>query len=408
MKIRDVAMKIREPLIHKLKDVSGAAIALVALSMIALLSAVALAVDVGMLVTARTEAATLADATALAGAGVYLQTTDSAQAHNDAVAFGSANNTVQGQNVPVLHEDVVVIPDEWTVKVNVHRTKSRGNAVPTFFARIFGINEVDIVAHAAAWAVKSSTIGGEDEASCPALPLALLDKYIESNETPGWQAPEVVEGWDSDDHGTLIRLKQKPNAGDEPPPVSNEIDYCNETSESSSWQCWWRNEGEDPNTENVEDKILGTNCTDPVSDGDTVYNAAGGMQSQVHQPFRDLIDMDPGLAWCDDCGGENGCVVDTFAADPSECFVGESIRLRSVPVVDPSTITGTGSGINAQVDGFVGVFVERVAETYAGNEQTNGKMNVYLRIITEGGSGSGAEEGENDPEAFIRTLQLIE
>ncbi|HSM07446.1 MAG TPA: pilus assembly protein TadG-related protein [Gemmatimonadota bacterium] len=391
---------------NRMRDTVGAAIALVALSMVALLAGVALAVDVGMMVTARTEAATLADAAAMAGAGV-LVLTDSATAHDAAVAFGSSNNTVRGQNVTIRNEDVEVIPDEWTVKVTVHRTRARDSAVPTFFARIFGVNEVDIRAHAAAWSVRSSTIGDETEATCPALPLALLDKYTESNDEPGWQAPEEVVGWGEEDHGTLVRLKGKPNAGEEPLPVTNEIDYCNETASSSAWRCWWRNEEESSDTEYVEDKILGENCTDPVSDGDIVYNAAGNMQSQVHDPFRSLIDLDPDLEWCEDCGGQNdvGCVVE---APSNECFQGVSVRLRTVPVVDPSTINGTGDGVNAEVIGFVGVFVERVAETYAGNEQVNGKMNVYLRIVTLGGTGTGAEEGENDPEAFVRTVQLIE
>jgi hypothetical protein len=270
---------------------------------------------------------------------------------------------------------------------------------------------VDITAHAAAWAVESSTIGTENDTSCPALPLALLDKYIESNDDPGWQAPEEVVGWGEEDHGTLVRLKGKPNSGTEPLPVTNEIDYCNETSSSSAWRCWWRDEEESSDTEYVEDKILGENCTDPVSQGDIVFNAAGNMQSQVHDPFRSLIDLDPDLEWCDNCAGvdelgfDKGCVVE---APSSECFQGVSKRLRTVPVVDPSTINGTGDGINAEVIGFVGVFVERVAETYAGNEQVNGLMNVYLRMITLGGSGTGSEEGENDPEAFVRTVQLIE
>lgn len=393
---------------RRIREERGAAIALVALTMIAMLSAVALAVDVGMLVTARTEAQTLADAAALEGARTLRETQgDSALAHNETVAFGSAHNTVRGENVPIRVEDVEVIPAEWTVRVNAHRTRARQNAVPTFFARIFGVREVDIVAHAAAWAVESSTIGGTHP-TCPALPLALLDKYTENNGEPGFQtdiAPaDDVTGWTAADHGTLIRLKQKPNAGLEPDPVSNEIDYCNESSSSSSWRCWWRNEGEDPNTENVANKIRGENCTDLVSSGDDVYNAAGGMQSNVHDDFKWLIDQHPELKWCDDCA-ENGCVVEY----PSEtCFQGDSKRLRSIPIVNPTTINGTGSGINATVIGFMGVFVERVAVTYAGNEQTNGKMNVYLRLTVEGGTGSGSENGENNPEALVRTLQLIE
>ena len=393
----------------RLKDRAGAAIALVALSMVALLSAVALAVDVGMLVTARTEAQTLADGAALEGARVLMKSQgDSAAAHAAAMDAGSTDNTVRGVNVPVLEEDVDVLPDEWTVRVRVRRTTARGNAVPTYFARVFGVNEVDIVTNAAAWAIESSTVGNEDDASCPALPLALLDKFVESNGEPGWQPPEEVVGWTADDHGTLVRLKQKPNAGFEPLPVTNEIDYCEDSTQGSSWRCWWRDENEDPNSPNVAAKIRGEDCTDPLSDSDSIYNASGNMQSNVHDDFKWLIEQEPDLEWCDDCGGDNGCVVE---APSNECFTGESLRLRTIPIVDQYTLcpTCSGSEIHGEVTGFMGVFVERVAETYAGNEQVNGKMNVYLRFITIGGQATGGEEeGEHDPEALVRTLQLIE
>lgn len=392
---------------RRVRNESGAAIVLVALTMVAMISAVALAVDVGMLVTARTEAQTLADAAALEGARTLLEFQgDSAKAHNEAVAFGSAHNTVRGEYVPIRNEDVLVIPAEWTVKVDARRIQARGNAVPTFFARIFGVRAVDITAHAAAWSVPSSTIGGDDP-TCPALPLALLDKYIENNGEPGFQTnispADVVSGWTAADHGTLVRLKQKPNAGVEPAPVTNEIDYCQDSANSSSWRCWWRNEDEEPNTGNVSDKIRGLNCTDPVSTGDDVFNASGGMQSNVHDDFRWLIEQDPDLEWCETCA-QNGCVVE-YPSD--QCFEGTSLRMRTVPIVDPTTINGTGVGTNGHVIGFMGVFVERVAATYAGNEQTNGKMNVYLRLTVEGGIGTGTD-GEDDPEAFVRTLQLIE
>jgi len=392
---------------RKLRERRGAAIALVALCMVALLSAVALAVDGGMLLTARTEAQTLADAAAMAGAGALIQNQgDSAIAAQAAANFGSANNTVRGENVPILPEDVEVIVDEWTVRVNVRRTADRGNAVPTFFARIFGVDQVNVTADAAAWAVTSSTIGEEDNPTCPALPLALLDKYVESNGDPGWQPGEQIEGWTANDHGTLVRLKQKPNAGSEPPPVTNSIDYCQESSHGSSWRCWWRLEEEAPNTGNVSDKIRGENCTNPVSIDDSVYNASGNMQSVVKDDFPWLIDQDPDLEWCDQCA-TNGCVV---RSPSSECFEGTSPRVRTVPIVEPTSINGNGSNINAQVIGFMGVFVEQVSQTYAGGPASGskGNWNVYLRLINASGTGSGSDDGEDDPENFVRTIQLKE
>lgn len=411
-----MAVDIKKLLIEKLRETRGAAIVLVALTMVALLSAVALAVDVGMLVTARAESQTLADGAALHGARVLMKSQgDENDARAAAMLAGSNDNTVRGHNVPILAEDVDVIPDEWTVRVRVRRTADRGNAVPTFFARVFGVNEVDVTADAAAWSVESTTVGNEGDVSCPALPLALYNKFIESNDEPGWQEPEEIIGYSAEDHGTVIRLKTQPSAsGDqEPSPVSNAIDYCSQ--QDSSWRCWWRMEDEEPSTGPVADKIRGENCTDPVSAEDDVYNASGNMQSNVHDDFNWLLEQDPDLEWCGDCAGEDGdgqpqgCVVE---APSNDCFTGTSLRLRSVPIIDPhSVVDGGGSGANThgEVTGFIGVFVERVAAEFAApGDGPKGQRNVYLRIIHESGSGSGGEDDGEEEQGFIRTLQLIE
>lgn len=404
---------LTQELKDRVRDTSGAAIALVALAMVALLSAVALAVDVGMLVTARTEAQTVADGAALEGARELRDSQGNVeQARTQAILAGSSDNTVRGENVSVLEEDVDVIPEEWTVRVRVHRTTARGNAVPTFFARIFGVDEVNIVTHAAAWAALSTTIGSEEDPTCPALPLALLDEYEESNGEPGWQEPETIVGWSEDDHGKLIKLKVQPSqSGDqEPPPVSNDIDYCNDSASDSSWRCWWRMEDEDPNTENVEDKVSAENCTDPVSLGDSVYNASGNMQSILDE-FRDLIaaaeDIHGPLTWNDSPpSSDRGCV---WSVDEDKCFTGTSLLIRTVPIVDPASVTGSGQNISAHVTGFMGVFVEKVAAQYAGSDPgPPGQQNVYLRLIHDGGTGTGDGDGENTEEGLVRTLQLIE
>ena len=403
-------------LAEKLHDASGAAIALVALAMVALLSAVALAVDIGMMVTARTEAQVVADGAALEGARfLMLSQGDSAGAHARAMAVGSIDNTVRGENVQILEEDVDVIPDEWTVRVRAKRVEARGNAVPTYFARIFGVDEVDIVAEGAAWSVESTTVGADDT-SCPALPLALYDKFIESNDEPGWQDPETIVGWGPDDFGNVLRLKTQPSAsGDpEPDPVVNEIDYCSQTD--SSWRCWWRMEDEEPNTQNVSDKIRGENCIDPVNMTDEIYNASGNMQSNVHDDFSWLVEQDPDLEWCGTCGDQQtGCVVE---APSNQCYTGTSLRLRTVPVVDPVSVVGPdgapdgGANTHGDVTGFVGVFVEVVAAEFQagldGNNGPPGQRNVYLRIINQGGAGTGGADDGGDPEATVRTLQLIE
>lgn len=392
---------------NRMRDTTGAAIVLVALSMVALLSAVALSVDVGMLVTARAESQALSDAAALAGAGILRDTNGNVdQTYDETVQFASTNNTVRGAHVPAADVEVQIIPDEWTVRVRVETAQS------TFFARIFGVNQVDIATKSAAWAVESSTIGSGDDDSCPALPLTLLDKYNENGDDPGWQPdanpPEEIVGWDETDHGKLLRLYQKKNAPDERPEVHNYSDYCLETTQGSSYRCYWHQDT--PNVPDINKRIEGEEC-EAVGVGDTVVNASGAKQAAI-AAWSGLIQNDPhGLSWDPDIG-EGGCVV--AAAAPDKCFTGTSKRLRTVPVLDPTTLVdgqGGGQQIDGVVVGFQGVFVENAAPFWDAPLVTSGwgSSHVYLRLVQVGGDGPSNEEpGENNPEATVRDLQLIE
>jgi len=420
---------MRMAISSKLRDRAGAAIALVALAMVALLAAVALAVDVGMLVTARTEAQLVGDATALEGARVLRDTNgDSAQAHNEAVAFGSTNNTVRGENVPILNEDVEVIPDEWTVRVRVNRTDARGNPVPTYFARIFGVNAVDITANAAAWAAPATTTGGDPNSACP-LPLALLDAFDDANDNGRWDPGEQMDGWDATDHGKLVKIKlhpasqggggkgggkgggTTPGGGGEGPPVEYNVDYCTHSGPDASWRCWWHHEGEGTGNDVLSPRIHpGTDCGPAISIGDDVVSSPGNRQNLVINEFGSLMGADPDKVWCEDCADDDrGCVVE---AGSLSCYDGASIRMRSVPIVDPSSIEDSGSNKHGEIIGFMGVFIEKVSPTYASGSTSAasgvpGLRNVYARLIVEGGSGSTGGGGDSE-ESLLRNLQLIE
>lgn len=416
---------------------AGAALVLVALTMVTLLSAVALAVDVGMLVTARTESQLVGDAAALAGAGALRVAGDSLAAHNAALTY-AAHNSVRGENVPILAEDVDVILDEWTVRVRVNRTQARGNAVPTFFARIFGIDEVDISTTSAAWAAPATTSGGDADAAC-GLPLALIDKFDDANGNGVYEPHlgETIQGFDEGDHGKLIKLKlfADEEGGGEPPAfcttdyepgseVDYNIDYCN--SAESSWKCWWRpdhpSEGGGGGVDALGPLIYpGDGCSEAVSIGDIIWAASGdgNKQSLVNgespagHTFVDLINADADKEWCPDCAsGGRGCVVESGS---TTCFSGSSVRNRSVPVVDPGSVTGTGAELTAEVTNHVGLFVEQVSCAYdAGPFNSNyetgaqsGKWNVYVRLTVEGGTGSTGAGGDSD-DSLLRNIQLIE
>ncbi|HVB99784.1 MAG TPA: pilus assembly protein TadG-related protein [Candidatus Dormibacteraeota bacterium] len=149
----------------------GVSLVMVALALVALLAAASLAIDLGMLYVARSQAQQAADAAALAGASA-LANSNCITALDGCVAGGSqetgattqaeaagAQNYVMGQRANIHNSDVSFNypnPQEPQITVAVQRTVARGNAIPTLLARVFGVNTVNVVATATAEAVNPS------------------------------------------------------------------------------------------------------------------------------------------------------------------------------------------------------------------------------------------------------------
>src|SRR5688572_535291 len=184
----------------RLRDERGMTLVMVATGMIAFLSATMLAVDVGMLMVARTESQNAADAGALAGA-VALAYDDPANltatgpAVRNAIAAAKAgDNSVMNAAASVIPEDVT-FPTNTQVRVRVQRSGVRGNPVSTFIAPMFGISTVDIGAEATA------EVSPANAMTC-VKPFTVPDKWIE-NQTPPW---------DPDDTFDIVDNKGKPIA----------------------------------------------------------------------------------------------------------------------------------------------------------------------------------------------------
>ena len=130
------------------RDERGVSLVFVSIGFMAFLSASTLAIDVGLLMTARTQAQTAADAGALAGAVAlaFNNRTDessSGPAVQSAVNAARATaNHVVGEQVSINTSDVTFLPDPSgnmdRVKVQVYRTATRGNPVSTLIASMFG------------------------------------------------------------------------------------------------------------------------------------------------------------------------------------------------------------------------------------------------------------------------------
>jgi hypothetical protein len=182
----------------------GAALVIVAIALSALLSMLALAIDLGMLYKTPVEAQRAADAGALSGASVFMELAiqdadkvDSAYARAHRLAEA---NYMTGGLVVSGEVTVQVIPDSEKVRVWVKR-----DSVPTWFARIFGIDAVPIGAKAAAEATKNGT------AKC--LKPFLIPDFWEENTGDDALHPNQI--WDF------------------PEDIPNRPGTC-----GTEWECW--------------------------------------------------------------------------------------------------------------------------------------------------------------------------
>lgn len=425
----------------RIRNERGATLILVAGSMVALLGFAALAVDVGNLVTIRTESQRAVDSAVLAGAGhLMIDPDDSLGAANKAIEYAALNN-VNGSTAALLPGDVDVILDSMKVRAWLQNTSDRGNAPGTFFAKILGINTVNVVTTAAAWAAPANGIepGGTIE-DC-LLPVGILD-FSDINSDGNIDEGETPYGFtQEDDHGRLLKLAVSGSSTQGPPACQTEpvwdpitqdgvwnanpdVDYCN--GPEDSWSCWFTEEkAVDNSATALGDAILGEYCA-TVAVGDTLNAATGESTSNVQASeleggpgsFRDLIDRDMAessgddLVWCvNGEGGDSavGCPMRASTNCSGTC-VTESPRLRAAPILSPTILTEGGVNTTFEVTGIMGVFIDKVACNYSYPQLggPGGQFNVYVRIMTA--QTQGTQDGETPPDqnSLLRELKLIE
>jgi len=187
-------MNMKRQLISKLKDQKGASAIIIGVALVMLIGFAAIAIDIGYLYSTRNELQNIADASALAGAGllgdVYAHLTSAEQQtyacgdqntisdsfENDCDSIINRAQDVVGSSKNLAGgEDIVIDPNEvkigdWNsasrtfteftnlttlrpnaVKVVARRDTSRVNtSVATFFARIFNVDSVAVSAEATA------------------------------------------------------------------------------------------------------------------------------------------------------------------------------------------------------------------------------------------------------------------
>ena len=197
-------------------DERGSVAVLVVLSMTALLALLAIGIDLGALYDARSEAQRAADAAALAGASAFLeyQEAQARQAAEQRATEYATSNEIRSRAITSDEVSVSVDLDSATVRAAVRR-----DAVPTWFARLFGVDAVDVGAEATAWA------GAAGAAQC-VKPFAVPDMWHEtSDDLNGNRIWDAGERWRYD-----------PGSGDRYEGYSGPGSGQNETGYGSSWR----------------------------------------------------------------------------------------------------------------------------------------------------------------------------
>lgn len=337
----------------RLRDERGMTLVMVATGLVAFLSATMLAVDVGMLMVARTEAQSSADAGALAGA-VALgfddfddRSTTGPAVRNAIAASMAADNGVMNKLVSVFPEDVT-FPTNTRVRVRVQRSTVRGNPLSTFIAPMFGVPTVDIGAEATA------EVSPANAMTC-VKPFTVPDKWIEK-QTPPWDPTDTFDAFDKKgkplanpdiyipigqtgytgynaetDKGTLIELKA--GTGDQIAP-SFYFPYAIGDSSGADDYSW--------NIGNCNTTMMGF--------GDLLTAEPGNMVGPTRQGMDELIARDPSAYW----DTYNNKAVSTMHPSP---------RIVAIPLFDPVYYDeGKRNGRNADLKAvnYMGFFIEEM------------------------------------------------
>ena len=398
-----------------LRNERGVALAFVALLLFVLLGLAALAIDIGMLYGARTEAQRTADAAALAGASILLGNgRDEVGARATAIDY-AGRNTIRQEAPVVLPGDVDVELDRGLVRVRVIRSEARGSAVDNVFARAIGFPTSNVSAVGAAVAGAGNTI------RCP-LPFALVDRFWDSsaNSLSGWTdaidrnndiynqgarddspaPPAGRTGWSNLDIGQIWRIYPEGPQGTPTPGYYYPLAL--DSPGGSAYSDWIADCG-NPDTQFVI--------------GQNIDIEPGAMVGPTNQGFRDMMTGDTSV-W----SFSLNCPV--AHAGSSNCLgPSDTSRIRPILIISPFENALTQSGRQSvQIVNLAGVYVicngtlnpGVTPETLFSRDQcssNNGNNNppnsgVWVRFIgIQGEIGPGSDPDSN---SLVRVLRLVE
>jgi hypothetical protein len=376
-------------------DREGQTLAIVAVSMVALLAMMSLGIDLGMAYTARAEAQRVADSAALAGASIFMEhpgPADSVAAATARAREYAGRNVVRNRPVdPAADVQVQVRLDSAKVRVWVERT-----GLPTWFARLIGIDQLSVRAMAAAQAVP----GGSTNCL---MPWAVVDGFLRTDGS----VPDEDEAYHPDLHDyepARSRCSIGETGYGASTPRNSDCDFGLEFTIKS-------NNPRDPvvpkpgifmpiELKPSEDQgtcaggggpyqrnICACNST-PISIGDTLRNEPGNMSGPTIKGVEELYNKDPLATW-----GTNGIVGGAGGASP---------RIVKMILISPDQIQKGGRD-DWVVQNFGQFFIEEFHEEGQGQDKIAHVRGRFMYYI----SGTGGGHGEATS-PLVKFLRLVE
>jgi Flp pilus assembly protein TadG len=389
-------------------DESGFSLVFVGLGCMAFIAASMLAIDVGMLMTARSQAQNSADSAALAAATALAydnwdDRTPTGPAVLNAIAAGHANRVME-KEVSVKPEDIEFLTDSTgeanRVRVKVWRNAARGNPVSTLIAQFFGIKTADIGAIAMAEASAANAM------TC-VKPFTIPDKWVEKNPiTKPWEITDTFSRYTN--KGVLLNPADvyEPAYVDvtEPKPVIPNPNYSGYNMEANRGMrlvlraalgneinpSFFFSLAMTDDTGGADYDWNIANCNHTIYKwGDLLVQEPGAKQGPTIDGITALIAKDPGATWNDSTNKvENSAFGDR-----------QSPRVFPIPLFDPDYYTygkTTGRVASLKLANWIGFFVE-----YVGNGSE-----IHGRIIPIGGIRD--KTMSTGTSAFPKAIRLVQ
>jgi hypothetical protein len=373
----------------------------------AMLSATTLAIDVGMFMTARSQAQNAADAGAHAGAVALVFNSYTDRTPTGPVVMSAVNaalsNQVMGAPVSVTSADVTFPLDPSgnadRVQVQVYRTAAKLNPIATLMGTFFGVNTVDITAVATAEASPANAM------TC-VKPFMIPDKWTERSDDKGnpdgsWTTGSSFDEFDNkgnplpnpdvyipagttgytgytvkNDVGTQLVLRA--GTGDQPNPSF----YYSWKMPGDTGGSFYRDNIDQCNT-----SVISYDPNNPTY----MIQEPGNMAGPTIQGIQNLIDKDPDAYWDPGPSGCNCVKRSAFANSP---------RVFPIPLFNPQYYAegqANGRGASFELANFLGFFADHV--------DPNGK--IYGRITTVVGVVKDSA-GPAPADLFPRAIRLVQ